>query len=151
VAYKYRGKEMKTLRKLLRNKRGVSVAISSVILTGVTIVLSIVVLSFSQFVINEHHAEIGEVLTIEKVIFTDTEISAYVRNIGHGNVKLYFARVNGKAYDFNKTSETDLTLPEGSSGKWVTISGYQHSTNGAYAIEFITTHWRVFSIGVKYS
>jgi hypothetical protein len=138
---------MKTLRKLLRNKRGVSVAISSVILIGVTIALSIAALGFSQFMISQNHEEMGEALTIEKVIFTDTTIRAYVRNIGRGNMKLYFARVNGKAYNL---IETDLSLPEGSSGKWVTISGYQHSTNGAYVIEFITTHWRVFSIGVKY-
>lgn len=139
---------MKTLRKLLSNKRGVSAIISSVILTGVTIALSMVVLGFSQVMISQHHDEMGEALTIEKVIFNDTTISAYVRNIGHGNMELYFARVNGKAY--NLTSETDLILQEGLSGKWVMISGYQHSTNGAYKIEFITTHWRVFSIGVRY-
>ena len=76
-------------KRILKNVKGVSPTISSMLMIVVTVVAMLLVISFSQTMINTSHAQMAERLFIEKVCFTDTYVDIYVRNIGTIDLKTW--------------------------------------------------------------
>ncbi len=115
------------------------------ILIGVTIVLGIAMMAFSQYTINGQHKQMGENLTIEKVQVTGTTIKAYVRSIGDSAFTLSYVNVNGKTCTVS--FESGYTAQISANGQNVTITGFAVSSN--YLIQFVSTSYRAFPIQVK--
>lgn len=133
------------MKNLIKNNRAVSNVISSMILIGVTIVLGIAMMAFSQYTINGQHKTMGENLTIEKVQVTGTTIRAYVRSIGDSPLTLSYVTVNGKTSTVS--FDNGFTAQISANGQNVTITGFAVSSN--YLIQFVTTSYRAFPIQVK--
>ncbi len=107
-----------------------------------------VMVNFSGNIISTYHSTMGEAITFERVVFTNTTIRLYVRNIGFSSITLSSATVNGKPYNF---TESNLNLPMAVDGSWFTIQGYEQSPNQTYKIELISNRQRIFTVGMKYS
>jgi hypothetical protein len=73
---------------------------STLILLGVTVFAMIIVIGYSQTIIAHQREQMGERLVVEKVFIEPSQISLWVRNIGHGDITVTQALVNGTFYDF---------------------------------------------------
>lgn len=134
------------MRKLLRNNKGVSTAISSTVMIGATIACMLVAMNYAHTSINTRHEQMGERLCIEKVFFNSSTISIYVRNVGYGDLTIQFARVNGRTYHLTEV----WALPEDSGVELLTVENYEVSSEGVYRIELVSSHWNSFETKVKY-
>jgi hypothetical protein len=80
---------------------------STLILLGITVFAMITVIGYSNNIIAHQSAQMGERLVVEKVFFEPSQITVWVRNIGHGELTIIEALVNNTFHDFNP----DILLP----------------------------------------
>jgi hypothetical protein len=139
--------ESAKMKRLSRNNKGVSPVLSSVIIVGITIACMLVAQQFAQNGIMSSHDKMGEKLCIERVCIGNPTIQVYVRNIGHADLLIQFAKVNGKIYNL---TEGRVVLPQASEGQFVTIENYDTSPEDVYLIELVTANWNYFEAQVRY-
>jgi FlaG/FlaF family flagellin (archaellin) len=129
--------------RLFRNKRGVTPAISAVLMVAITVAAMLLVVSYSQTVISTRSAQMGEKLVIEKVLIDDFYIKVYMRNIGHGDLVLLNASINGVLYSLPQ----DFTVPSPEANPdieptlWsieASETGVTKYEEGIYVISFIS-------------
>lgn len=126
---------------ILRNKRGISPILSTILLLTASVVAMLIVIAYSHNFIVITNAQMGERLCVEKVLFNATHIKIYVRNIGHGDLILENIIINETFYDLSPpiTLPTPGVIPE------VEIITISYDTldgdggKGVYSISFFTS------------
>jgi hypothetical protein len=83
----------------------------------------LIVIGYSQDIIAHQRDQMGERLIVEKTFFAPSQITLWVRNIGHGEIIVTQALVNGTFHDFEPTialpspvynpsaNATEITIP----------------------------------------
>jgi hypothetical protein len=120
-----------------RGIRGITPIFSTLILLGMTVFAMIIVVGYSQDIIAHQSAQMGERLVVEKVFFEPNQIVVWARNIGHGDLTITEALVNGVFYTFTPTIR--LPSPDGNPtaiATQITIPGSY--TPGVYRISLFT-------------
>jgi hypothetical protein len=79
---------------VFNNRKGIGPAVSSLIVLVVTIIAMGLVIGMSQNIISAHASQMGENLTIEKVLTNSTHINLYLRNTGYGDITLDYIIIN---------------------------------------------------------
>ena len=124
--------------KLFRHKKGVSPTVSAIMMVAITVMAMTVVVTFGLNFINARNTQMGERLSVEKVLFySNISIRVYVRNIGHGDLTLLQAKVNNKLY--NLFQGNTVVIP--TDGRFVTINLSPSLPKGVYTISFITSRY----------
>jgi hypothetical protein len=66
----------------------------------------ILVINASQTIIEARHDQMGERAFVENVFFTPTQVTIYIRNVGHADITLKEVQINNKLYDID-----DIVIP----------------------------------------
>ncbi|MEJ2126118.1 MAG: hypothetical protein P8X87_01635 [Candidatus Bathyarchaeota archaeon] len=119
------------MRKLLRNKRGVSPVLSSLLLTVIAVAGMSIAVSATYVITNGLHDNMSERLIVEDVWFNQDKISVYVRNIGRIKIDIDAIYINEINQGFSS-----LELEEGQHG-WLN-STYTWSPETEYHIKIVT-------------
>jgi hypothetical protein len=119
------------VRRLLRNRRGVTPVLSSLLLTVIAVAGMSIAITATYVITDELHNSMGERLVVEDVWFTTGHVSLYLRNVGKVSVQVVSVYV-----DRTDQSFTALELEEGSHG-WLHVS-YSWSADSAYEIKVVT-------------
>ena len=77
-----------------KHQRGASPIVSTLILLAITVFAMVTVIGYSNNIISHQSAQMGERLVVEKVFIEPTQITVWVRNIGHGELTITEALVN---------------------------------------------------------
>jgi hypothetical protein len=129
--------------KFKENRRGVAPALSTILMVAVTVAAMLLVISYSQTVIEYRSAQMGERLTIEKVIINSTHIETQIRNTGHGNLELLEVSINDHLYGLSPSlilepsegnpnaNVVNVTIP-------VSLTDALKYEEGIYKISFIS-------------
>jgi hypothetical protein len=126
---------MKPIRKM---RRGMSPITSTLILLGITVFAMITVIGYSNNIITHQSAQMGERLVVEKVFVESTQITIWVRNIGHGELNIVEALVNNTFHNFDPSIV--LPSPDGNptaEATQIAISGTY--TPGIYQLSLFTS------------
>jgi hypothetical protein len=106
-----------------RRRLGLTPITSTLILLGITVFAMLIVIGYSQDIIAHQRDQMGERLVVEKVFFNPSHITLWVRNIGHGEITVTQALVNGTFHDFDpvimlpspvynpSANATEITIP----------------------------------------
>jgi hypothetical protein len=119
------------VRKLSRNKRGVTPVLSSLLLTVIAVAGMSIAITATYVITDELHDSMGERLIVEDVWFTPAQISLYLRNVGKVSVVVVSVYVNRTDQSF-----TALDLEENNHG-WLHVS-YTWNADSVYEIKIIT-------------
>jgi hypothetical protein len=119
------------LRKLSRNKRGVTPVLSSLLLTVIAVAGMSIAITATYVITDELHDSMGERLIVEDVWFTPDQISLYLRNVGKVSVVVVSVYVNRTDQSF-----TALELEENNHG-WLHVS-YSGNADSVYEIKVVT-------------
>jgi hypothetical protein len=119
------------VRKLLRNKKGVSPVLSSLLLTVIAVAGMSIAVSATYVITNGLHDNMSERLIVEDVWFTGDQISVYVRNVGRIKIDIDSVYINQINQGF-----TSLELEEGQHG-WLN-STYSWGPDTQYEIKIVT-------------
>lgn len=119
------------MRKLSRNRRGVTPVLSSLLLTVIAVAGMSIAITATYVITDQLHDSMGERLIIEDVWFTPDQVSLYIRNVGKVSVEVVSVYVNRTDQSF-----TALELEEGSHG-WLHAS-YSWSADSVYEIKVVT-------------
>jgi flagellin-like protein len=119
--------------KLIEGGRGIAPTISTIMMIVIVVACMTLVIGFGLNFIDARNAQMGERLCVEKIFFTEDDINAYLRNIGHRDLTLRDAKVNGQLYPV----VNGMNIP--AEGRFVTIEGYEVNPEGVYAISFLTS------------
>ncbi len=120
------------MRKLLRNKKGVSPVLSSLLLTVIAVAGMSIAVSATYVITNGLHDNMSERVIVEDVWFNSTDqISVYVRNIGRIKIDIDAVYVNQVKQDF-----TALELEQDKHGELAI--GYSWSPDAEYEIKIVT-------------
>ena len=119
------------MRKLLRNKKGVSPVLSSLLLTVIAVAGMSIAVSATYVITDGLHNNMSERIIMEDVWFNQNQISVYVRNIGRIKIDIDSIYVNQIQQNF-----TPLELEEGNHG-WLNITS-SWSPDTEYEIKIVT-------------
>ena len=119
------------VRKLSRNRRGVTPVLSSLLLTVIAVAGMSIAITATYVITDQLHDSMGERLIIEDVWFTPDQVSLYIRNVGKVSVEVVSVYVNRTDRSF-----TALELEEGNHG-WLHAS-YSWSADSVYEIKVVT-------------
>ena len=120
------------MRKLSRNRRGVTPVLSSLLLTIIAVAGMSIAITATYVITDELHDSMGERLVVEDVWFTtDDQISLYLRNVGKVSVEVVAVYVNRTEQSF-----TPLELEEDSHG-WLDVN-YSWSADSVHEIKVVT-------------
>jgi hypothetical protein len=119
------------VRKLSRNKRGVTPVLSSLLLTVIAVAGMSIAITATYVITDELHDSMGERLIVEDVWFTPGQISLYLRNVGKVSVVVVSVYVNRTDQSF-----TALELEENNHG-WLHVS-YSWNADSVYEIKVVT-------------
>jgi hypothetical protein len=119
------------VRKLSRNKRGVTPVLSSLLLTVIAVAGMSIAITATYVITNELHDSMGERLIVEDVWFTPGQISLYIRNVGKVSVVLVSVYVNRTDQSFSA-----LELEENNHG-WLNVS-YSWNADSVCEIKVVT-------------
>ena len=125
------------MRKLSRNRRGVTPVLSSLLLTVIAVAGMSIAITATYVITDQLHDSMGERLIIEDVWFTrdqdqdQHQVSLYIRNVGKVSVEVVSVYVNRTDQSF-----TALELEEGNHG-WLHAS-YSWSADSVYEIKVVT-------------
>jgi hypothetical protein len=123
--------EEKKVRKLSRNRRGVTPVLSSLLLTVIAVAGMSIAVTATYVITDGLHDNMGERLMVEDVWFTDGNVSLYVRNVGRIATKIDAVYVNQIRRPF-----TALELEQGKHG-WLHVT-YGWDADSAYEIKIVT-------------
>ena len=119
------------MRKLSRNRRGVTPVLSSLLLTVIAVAGMSIAVTATYVITDELHESMGERLIVEDVWFTSGQVSLYVRNVGRVSVNVAAVYINRTSQSF-----TSLELEQNEHG-WLTVN-YGWSADSAYEIKVVT-------------
>jgi len=119
------------VRKLLRDKKGVSPVLSSLLLTVIAVAGMSIAVSATYVITNGLHDNMSERLIVEDVWFNGGEISVYTRNVGRIKIDIDAIYVNQRSQAF-----TPLGLEEDQHG-WLNIT-HSWSPDTEYEIKIVT-------------
>jgi len=123
--------EKKNMRKLWRNRRGITPVLSSLLLTVIAVAGMSIAITATYVIIDGLHDSMGERLIVEDVWFTADQISLYIRNVGKVSINVAAVYVNRTSQSF-----TALELEQDSHG-WLNVN-YSWSPDSAYEIKVVT-------------
>jgi hypothetical protein len=125
-------------RAVLKNSRGIGPTTSHLLLLAVTVLAMILVINSSQTIIAARHDQMGERAFVENVFFTPTQVTIYIRNVGHADITLKEAQINNKVYDID---DVVIPLPENDPSYSIySITIPDTFEHGIYLIRFISGH-----------
>ena len=119
------------MRKLSRNRRGVTPVLSSLLLTVIAVAGMSLAVGATYVITDSLHDNMGERLIVEDVWFTSGEVSLYLRNVGRVSVNVaavYIDRV-GRSFEA-------LKLDQNEHG-WLNVT-YSWSADSVYEIKVVT-------------
>jgi hypothetical protein len=119
------------VRKLSRNRRGVTPVLSSLLLTVIAVAGMSIAVSATYVITDGLHDNMGERVIVEDVWFTPDQVSLYVRNVGRVTIIVDGVYVNGLSQSF-----IPLELAE-KKHCWLNIT-YSWSPDTAYEINVVT-------------
>ena len=119
------------MRKLSRNRRGVTPVLSSLLLTVIAVAGMAIAITATYVITDELHDSMGERLIVEDVWFTPDQVSLYLRNVGKVSVEVVSVYLNRTDQSF-----TALELEEDSHG-WLHVN-YSWSVDSVYEIKVVT-------------
>jgi hypothetical protein len=96
----------------------------------------IIVIGYSQDIIVHQRDQMGERLVVEKVFIEPSEISLWVRNIGHGDITVTQVLVNGTFHDLSMIVLPSPVYNPTANATEITISGEYNP--GVYRISLFT-------------
>ena len=118
--------------KLLRNKRGITPILSSLLLTIITVAAMSLAASAAYVISDNLHQTMGERFIVEDVWFRTGGIDIYLRNVGQVDITVSHVFVN-----FTLQPTLPLALGIGQHG-WLDVA-YNWTTGHAYNINIVTT------------
>ena len=121
-------------KKLAKNRKGVGPVVAFILMMMVTVAAMVIVISFGLDFIDRRSAQISERLCVEKVIFDESNLKIYVRNIGNQELTLEQCLINNNIYDLQE-GKVYLTYL----GQFVTIENYEISDDDVYEISFFSS------------
>ena len=86
-----------------KHQSGASPIVSTLILLAITVFSMVTVIGYSNTIISHQAAQMGERLVVEKAFVEPTQITVWVRNIGHGELTITEALVNQTFHIFTPT------------------------------------------------
>jgi hypothetical protein len=119
------------VRKLSRNKRGITPVLSSLLLTVIAVAGMSIAITATYVITDGLHDNMGERFIVEDVWFTADTISLYIRNVGKIAIHLDAVYVNKIGQSF-----TAFELVPNKHG-WMNIT-YKWSSDTAYEINVVT-------------
>ena len=119
------------MRKLLRNRRGITPVLSNLLLTVLAVAAMSIAVSATYVITENLHDNMGERLIVEDVWFTTGKVSVYLRNVGKVSIKIAAVYVDRTSQSF-----TSLELEEGKHG-WLNVT-YSWSSDSVYEIKVVT-------------
>ena len=119
------------MRKLSRNRKGVTPVLSSLLLTVIAVAGMSIAVSATYVITDGLHDNMGERLIVEDVWFTPGQVSLYVRNVGRVAITVDAVYVNSVSQSF-----IPLGLEENKHG-WLNVT-YSWSPDIAYEINVVT-------------
>jgi hypothetical protein len=126
------------MKPIKKTGRGMSPITSTLILLGITVFAMITVIGYSNNIISHQSAQMAERLVVEKTFIEPTQITLWVRNIGHGELTIVEALVNTTFHSFSPG--VILPSPDGNptaEASQITISGTY--TPGIYQVSLFTS------------
>ena len=122
---------MRNVRKLLRNRRGITPVLSNLLLTVLAVAAMSIAVSATYVITENLHDNMGERLIVEDVYFTSGQVSLYLRNVGKVSVKIASVYVDRTSQPF-----TALELEQDQHG-WLNFT-YSWSADSVYEIKVVT-------------
>ena len=119
------------MRKLSRNRRGITPVLSSLLLTVIAVAAMSIAVSATYVITDGLHDNMGERLIVEDVWFMSGQVSLYVRNVGRVSINVAAVYVNRISQSY-----TTLELEPGKHG-WLNVT-YSWNTDFAYEINVVT-------------
>jgi len=123
--------EEKNVRKLSRNRRGITPVLSSLLLTVIAVAGMSIAVTATYVITDGLHDNMGERFIVEDVWFTSGQVSLYVRNVGRVSINVDAVYVNRTRQSF-----TALELEQDNHG-WLNVT-YSWSADSAYEIKVVT-------------
>jgi hypothetical protein len=122
---------VKHMRKLLRNRRGITPVLSNLLLTVIAVASMSIAITATYVITDNLHDNMGERLIVEDVWFTTDQVSIYIRNVGKVSVRIAAVYIDRIPQSF-----TPLELEEDKHG-WLNVT-YSWSSDSAYKIKVVT-------------
>jgi len=122
---------VKSMRNILRNRRGITPVLSSLLLMVIAVAAMSIAITATYVITDNLHDTMGERFIVEDVWFTTGKISIYIRNVGKVSIKIAAVYVNHTSQSF-----TPLKLEEDKHG-WLNVT-YSWSSNSVYHINVVT-------------
>ena len=121
------------MRKLSRNRRGITPVLSSLLMTVIAVAGMSIAITATYVITDGLHDNMGERLIVEDVWFTGDydQISLYLRNVGKVSIKVAAVYVNRTDRSF-----TSLELEQGKHD-WLTVP-YDWSEGSVYEVKVVT-------------
>jgi hypothetical protein len=119
------------MRKLLRNRRGITPVLSSLLMTVIAVAGMSIAITATYVITDGLHDNMGERLIVEDVWFTPNQVSLYLRNVGKVSIKVAAVYVNRTGQSF-----TSLEL-EQNKHDWLTVP-YDWSAGSVYEVKVVT-------------
>ena len=119
------------MRKLWRNRRGITPVLSSLLLTVIAVAGMSIAITATYVITDGLHDSMGERLIVEDVWFTADQVSLYIRNVGKVSINVAAVYVNRTSQSF-----TALELEQNSHG-WLNVT-FSWSPDSAYEIKVVT-------------
>ena len=119
------------VRKLSRNKRGITPVLSSLLLTVIAVAGMSLAITATYVITDGLHDNMGERFIVEDVWFNSGQISMYIRNVGKVAITIDAVYVNKISQSFSV-----LELEPNKHG-WLNIT-YSWSPNSVHEINVVT-------------
>lgn len=119
------------MRKLLRNRKGITPVLSSLLLTVIAVAGMSIAVTATYVITEGLHDNMGERFIVEDVWFTSDQVSIYIRNIGK-------IAINIDAVYINSLSQSLESLElEVNDHSWLNIT-YNWDPDTPYEINLVT-------------
>jgi membrane-associated PAP2 superfamily phosphatase len=122
---------VKNVRKLLRNRRGITPVLSNLLLTVLAVAAMSIAVTATYVITENLHNNMGERFIVEDVWFTTNQVSIYIRNVGEVSIKIAAVYIDSTSKSF-----TSLELDVSKHG-WLNVT-YSWSTDSVYEIKVVT-------------
>jgi len=122
---------VKEMRNILRNRRGITPVLSSLLLMVITVAAMSIAITATYVITGNLHDTMGERFIVEDVWFRTGQISIYLRNVGKVSIKIAAVYVNRTSQSF-----TPLELEEDKHG-WLNVT-YGWSSDSVYHVNIVT-------------
>jgi hypothetical protein len=124
---------MRKIRKLSRNRRGITPVLSSLLMTVIAVAGMSIAITATYVITDGLHDNMGERFIVENVWFTGDydQISLYLRNVGKVSIEVAAVYINHTDQSF-----TPLELEQNKHG-WLNVT-YNWNADSVYEIKVVT-------------